>query len=219
MLKKLDEKAQTSQMILFLFIMLISMFIFGDPVRRVAIAEAMNSALFPTLGFNGSYVLLTVFLSGCLVTLLSSFFTNLFTDWVAVGRSQEKSRAFQAEMRKARMENDTAKVNKLMKHQTTLMKEQQEASSGMMKPMIFLFLFIAPIFIWLTYFLSQIPYFYFSVPWAGTVIVTGRAIGIMSNWFLMYMVFTMVIGQVVRAGFKYLTWNMKGVGQPKDQRS
>ena len=79
MLKKLDEKAQTNQMILFLFIMLISMFIFGDPGRRVAIAEAMNSALFPTLGFNGAYVLLTVFLSGCLVTILSSFFTNLPT--------------------------------------------------------------------------------------------------------------------------------------------
>ena len=213
---KMDNKAQGSQMLILFLVLIASTIIFGDPGRREAIAKTLDSFFFSTIGFSGEFVLFSIFLSGILVTLLSSFFTNLFTDWIAVGKSQEKTKAFQAEMRKAQREGNTAKMNKLQKHQQQLLKDQTEAQSGMTKPMIFLFLFIAPIFIWLTYFLGNLPYFYFTVPWAQGVSITGRAIGIMSNWFLLYMVFTMVFGQLIRAAFKYLKWTFQHKTAPTE---
>ena len=103
-----------------------------------------------------------------------------------MGKAQETSRAFQKELNKARKEGNTNRVNKLMKMQPQIMKMTTESSSSMMKPMFFLFIFIAPIFIWLIYFLSRLQYYYFTVPWASGVSLFDKAT-FMSNWFLIYL--------------------------------
>jgi len=206
-MKKMDDKAQQgSQMLLLMLMVLIMLFIFGDANIRSWIAVSLHSVLYPIIGFNGSFPILTVFISGIFVVLLSSFFTNLFTDWMAMGKAQETSRAFQKELNKARREGNTNRVNKLMKMQPQIMKMTTQSSSGMMKPMVFLMIFIAPVFIWLTYFLGTLNYTFFTVPWATGVSLFDRSI-IMSNWFLIYMIFSMVFGQIIRQGMKLLVWS------------
>ncbi|MBU1941546.1 MAG: DUF106 domain-containing protein [Candidatus Thermoplasmatota archaeon] len=202
----MNDKAQTSQLLLLMILMFAMLFVFGDPNIRNVIAVSLNAVFAPLIGFNGQYPLLTIFLAGIIVVFLSSFFTNLFTDWKAMGKAQETSRAFQKELSKARREGNTNRVNKLMKMQPQIMQMTTKSSGGMFKPMFFLFLFIAPIFMWLTYYLGNLRYFYFTVPWAEGVSLFGRAIGIMSNWFLLYLLFSMVVGQVIRQGLKYFTW-------------
>jgi len=207
-MKKMDNKAaQGSQMMLMMLMMFVMLFIFGDQNIRSTIAVSLHSALYPIIGFGGKYPLLTIFIAGIFVVFLSSFFTNVFTDWKAMGKAQETSRAFQKELQKARKEGNTNKVNKLMKMQPQIMKMTTESSSGMMKPMIFLMIFIAPIFIWLTYFLGTLEYTLFTVPWTSGVSLFGRGISIMSNWFLVYMVFSMVFGQLLRQGMKLIVWS------------
>ena len=204
---KMDDKAQGSQLLMLMLLMFVMIFIFGDPSIRSWIALSLDSVFYPLIGFGGKFPLLTVILAGILVVLLSSFFTNLFTDWKAVGKAQETSRAFQKELSKARKEGNTNRVNKLMKMQPQIMKMTTQSSSGMMKPMFFLFIFIAPIFIWLLYFLSNLQYYFFTVPWANSVSLFGRGINIMSNWFLLYLLFSMVLGQLIRQGFKWISWS------------
>ena len=92
-----------------------------------------------------------------------------------------------------------------MKMQPQIMKMTTESSSSMMKPMFFLFIFIAPIFIWLLYFLGNLEYFYFTVPWATGVSLFDKAI-LMSNWFLIYLLISMVVGQLIRQGLKWISW-------------
>ena len=82
----------------------------------------------------------------------------------------------------------------------------------MMKPMFFLFIFIAPIFIWLMYFLGQLNYYFFTVPWANSVSLFARVpilgnLLTMSSWFLLYLLFSMVVGQLIRQGLKWITWS------------
>lgn len=202
----MDNKAQGSQLLMLMLLMFVMLFIFGDPGIRTTIAISLNSVFYPLIGFGGNYPLLTVFLAGILVVFLSSFFTNLFTDWKAMGKAQEASRAFQKEINKARREGNTNRVNKLMKMQPQIMKMTTESSSGMMKPMFFLFIFIAPIFIWLIYFLGNLNYYFFTVPWANGVSLFDKAI-IMSNWFLIYLLISMVVGQLLRQGFKWISWS------------
>lgn len=203
---KMNDKAQGSQLLMLMLLMFVMIFIFGDPNIRSMIALSLNSVFYPIIGFGGNYPLLTVLLAGLLVVFLSSFFTNLFTDWKAMGKAQDASRAFQKEINKARREGNTNRVKKLMKMQPQIMKMTTESSSKMMKPMLFLFIFIAPIFIWIIHFLGNLEYYFFTLPWATGVSLFDKAI-LMSNWFLVYLLISMVVGQLIRQGLKWISWS------------
>jgi len=208
-MKKMDNKAQGSQLLMLMLLMFVMIFIFGDPNISSWIALSLNGAFYPIIGFNGNAPVLTIVIAGLIVVILSSFFQNIFTDWKKMGESQEITKAFQKEMSDARKKGNTNRVNKLMKMQPEIMKRQTEASSGMMKPMFFLFIFIVPIFMWLRFFLGGLDYYYFTLPWANGVslIPSGPDKFIMQNWLWIYMVFSMVIGQIIRAGFKWIVWS------------
>lgn len=202
----MDNKAQGSQLLMLMLLMFVMIFIFGDPNISHWIAVSLNSAFYPVIGFDGNYPVLTIALAGIIVVFLSSFFHNLFTDWKKMGEAQELVKTFQKEVSKARKEGNTNRVNKLMKIQPQIMKKQTEASSGMMKPMLFLFVFIVPIFIWLRFFLGNLSYYYFTVPWADGVSLFDRPF-LMQAWLLLYFIFSIVLGQLFRQGLKWISWS------------
>jgi uncharacterized membrane protein (DUF106 family) len=206
-MKKMNEAAQTGQMLLLMLLLFVMVLIFGDPNIRTFVALSLNSLFAPLIGFGGANPLMTVVLAGIIVVFLSSVFTHIFTDWKAMGQAQEASKAFQKEITKARREGNSNRLQKLMKMQPQIMRMTTQSQGGMMKSMFFLFIFIAPIFIWLTYFLGQLSYTFFSVPWATSVSLYGRAAFIMSNWFLLYLVFSFLGGQLIRQGLKWLSWS------------
>jgi uncharacterized membrane protein (DUF106 family) len=203
-MKILDDSAQGSQMMLLMLFLLMMIFIM--PTFGPILGEYAGYALEPIIGFNGSFPVLTLFFAGLIVVTCSSLLTNLFTDWKAMGKSQEVSRAFQKELNKARREGNTNKVNKLMKMQPQIMKMTTQSSSGMMKPMIFLIIIIWPIFIWLRSFLGDLPYHYFTVPWSSTVFLFDRSLpgGV---WLWIYLLVSMVFGQLIRQGLKLASWS------------
>ncbi len=163
-MRKLDDVAQVGQMLLLMLLLFVMILIFGDANIRTLVALSLNSAFAPLIGFGGANPLLTIVLAGIIVVFLSSLFTHLFTNWKAMGQAQEASKAFNKEITKARKEGNTNRLQKLMKMQPQIMKMTTQSSGGMMKSMFFLFLFIAPIFIWLTYFLGNVTLFLFHGP-------------------------------------------------------
>ena len=208
MFRKMNNKAQGSSMtymMLFLVLMMLFMFSGAGPI----LGEIFGAALEPIIGFGGQYPILTIVLAGIIVVTLSGSLTNFFTDWKKMGEMQQTQKAFSAAMQKARKEGNQNRVNKLMKMQPELMRKQQEASSGSMKSMLFLFIFIWPIFIWLRTFLAGLSHYYFTAPWANSVsLIPGNADKfIMQNWLWIYLIFSMVIGQVIRQGLKYISWS------------
>jgi uncharacterized membrane protein (DUF106 family) len=207
-MKKLNDSAQTGQLLLLMVLMFMMILIFGDANIRSLVALSLNSVFAPLIGFNGANPLLTIVFAGVIVVFLSSFFTHIFTNWKAMGQAQEASKAFQKEISKARREGNTNRLQKLMKMQPQIMQMTTKSSGGMMKSMFFLFIFIAPIFIWLTYFLGTSVYYgYFTVPWGTGVSLFGRASWLMSNWFLLYLVFSFLAGQLIRQGLKWISWS------------
>lgn len=207
-MRKLDDIAQAGQMLLLMLLLFVMILIFGDANIRNVIAHSLNSAFAPLIGFGGANPLITIVLAGVIVVFLSSFFTHLFTNWKAMGQAQEASKAFNKEITKARKEGNTNRLQKLMKMQPQIMKMTTQSSGGMMKSMFFLFIFIAPIFIWLTYFLGSIVHYsFFTVPWGSGVSLFERASFIMSNWFLLYMIFSFLAGQLIRQGLKWISWS------------
>jgi len=206
-MKEIDNKAQGSNFLLLIMVLFIMMFIFSNPSISNAITSGAHSFFYPLIGFNGKYPVLTIFIAGLIVVLLSSLLTNFFTDWKKMGESQEIAKAFQQELAKARKEGNTNRVNKLMKMQPEIMQKQTEASSGTMKPMVFLIIFIWPIFMWLRYFLQfYVPHYYFKVPWANYVSFFDKPF-LMQAWLWLYLIFSTVVGQVIRQGLKYISWS------------
>lgn len=206
-MKKIGNQAsQGSQMILMMVVMFGSLMMFQDENIMRWIQVNFNAVFYPLIGFDGGSPVLTIILAGVIVTSLSSFFNNLFMDWKEMGKAQEASKAFQKEITKARKEGNQNRVNKLMKLQPQIMKKQTEAQSGMMKPMIFLFVFIVPIFIWLRFFLGNLDYYYLTVPWGSGVSLFYKPF-LMQTWLWVYLMFSMVVGQMIRGGLKYITWS------------
>ena len=220
-MRKLDNKAQGSNLLMLMILMMLMFFIM--PTLAPWIAGYLDIVLTPLIGFGGEYPVLTLFFAGIIVVLFSSLLTNFFTDWKKMGESQEISRAFQKEMTKARREGNTNRVNRLMKMQPEIMKKQTEASGGMMKPMVFLIIFIWPIFIWLRAFLSGLDHFYLTVPWANQVSFFSYPFNFGQAWLWLYLIFSIAVGQVIRQGLKYLSWsdwwkNIKGRIRPSNSR-
>jgi len=205
-MRKMNDSAQSSQLLILMLLMFVMLFIFGDPGISAMISTSLNTVFYPLIGFSGNYPVLTLVLAGIFVVFLSSFFQNLFTDWKKMGESQEITKAFQKEMTAARKEGNTNRVNKLMKMQPEIMKRQTEASSGMMKPMFFLFLFIVPIFMWLRFFLGGLEYYYFTVPWSTSISFFDKPF-LWQAWLWLYLIFSMVVGQVIRQGLKWISWS------------
>ncbi|MDH7506746.1 MAG: EMC3/TMCO1 family protein [Candidatus Thermoplasmatota archaeon] len=199
-MRKIDNKAQGSTLILLLVFILLIFFIM--PTLAPYLANYLGYILYPLIGFDGNYPVLTLFFAGFIVVFFSSLLTNFFTNWKKLGEAQEISKAFQQEMMKARKEGNINKVNKLMKMQPEIMRKQTDASGGTMKPMIFLIIFIWPIFIWLRVFLQTVPHYYFTVPWANQVSFFSYPL-LWQAWLWLYLIFSTVIGQVIRQGLKY----------------
>ncbi|MEF8879845.1 MAG: EMC3/TMCO1 family protein [Candidatus Thermoplasmatota archaeon] len=203
MKKEMDNKGQGS-MLLYLMLFLLIMFIFTSTGLGEALGNYFGLVLTPLIGFNGQYPLITLFCASIIVVTLSSLLTNFFTDWVKMGKSQHISKAFQKEISEARKQGDQKKVQKLMKKQPEIMKKQTQASGGMMKPMLFLIIFIWPIFMWLREFLANANHYYFTVPWAENVSFFGSPLPIGQTWLWIYIIFSIVLGQLIRQGLKYL---------------
>jgi uncharacterized membrane protein (DUF106 family) len=203
-MKKLDNKAQGNYLLMLMVLLLLMFFIM--PMLAPIMAGYLNFVLMPLIGFNGQYPVLTLFFAGIIVVLLSSLLTNFFTDWKKMGESQEFSKAFQQEITKARKEGNTNRIKSLMKMQPEIMKRQTEASGGMMKPMVFLIIFIWPIFIWLRAFLSGLSHYYFTAPWANQVSFFSYPF-LFQAWLWIYLIFSIVLGQIMRQGLKLISWS------------
>lgn len=206
-MKKMDNTAQgTGQLLMFMVVIFIMFIIFGNPAIRVFLQQSLNVVFYPLIGFGGMFPMLTIFLAGVIMVFFSSLLTHLFTDWKAMAKAQEASKVFQKEVMKARKEGNTNRVNKLMKMQPEIMRMSMQSSSGMMKPMFFLLIFIAPIFIWLTFFLGLLHNYNVTVPWADSVSLVAHNL-LITNWFVLYLVFSFIVGQVFRQGLKWISWS------------
>lgn len=202
-----DNKSRSgNQLLMMMVLMFIMIFVLGNQDITNLIAVTLNTVFYPIIGFNGNYPVQTIILSGTMVVTLSSFFNNLFADWTKIGEMQEISKAFQKEVTSARKSGDTDRVNKLMKMQPEIMGKQMEAQSGMMKPMLFLFIFIIPIFTWLKFFLGGLSYYQITIPWGEGISLFYKPF-LMQVWLWLYMIFSMVFGQVLRGVFKWISWS------------
>jgi len=190
-----------------MFMMLfLTLFVFITPGLQEDLASAIGVVFGPLFGFGGAYPLVTLFLAGTFVTLISSLSRHLFTDWVRATHVNLKSRALQKAQMDALRKGNPAKVSKLRELQSRHRMESADVMTAQLKPLAFTFLPFIVFWWWLNSFIVNevigLGHGYIAVPW-------GFQTSLLAVWFILYLVFTFFLGQVFTRLFKLLSFRRR----------
>ena len=185
-----------------------AMFVMFDNNLRQGLGDLVGVPLAPLVGFGGDQPILTLLLTGLLMSFFSISVRHFFVNWVDQARSQRITSAFQKELREARTSNNTYKLKKLTELQPQIMAQSMKASQTQLKLMPVTMLVVIPIFAWLANFVYlDLSSTTFSVPWAFSADM--KASNVLPNWVLLYSLLTLPFGQVLTRILKYFSFSKR----------
>jgi len=195
------------QMMMMLILFMGIILLFNQNVRE-SIGDFVGLGMFPFVGFGGAYPIVTLMVTGMLMIMFSTVLRHFFVDWVEMARNQRLMSAFNKELRKARLDNNTYKIKKLTEIQKDVMAKSLSATQTQIKLLPVTMLVIIPIFAWISVFVSQsIPTSTFSVPWEPNGDLQNSHI--FPNWVLIYSLMTIPFGQVISRILKFFSFRKR----------
>ncbi|MHB1439578.1 MAG: DUF106 domain-containing protein [Cuniculiplasma sp.] len=203
--KEMQKKMLKFQGMYFLMFIFSLVVIYITPIRD-AIGGVFQFALFPLIGFNYNFPVLTIALSGILTGIVSGIPRYFFTDWLKIGKAQNRSQAFRKAQNAAFKANDRDKINKLRKLQQESMMDQQMVQMSSTAPLIILSMFTLLIFVWLYFFLAHLTFPYVSFPWATNVDLNA-VVGFFPSWIVISFISNMVVGYMITMVIKYVDFS------------
>lgn len=204
--KAADPKTTTSRMLL-IFVFIMAIFVMFDQDLRTALGNIVGLGLEPLWGFNGSIPVVSLFLTGAFMTLLSIVVRHFFTDYVKQARSQKIMSAFNKEMSSARKENNTYKLKKMLELQPKMMEESMKQTTSQMKLMPVTMLIIIPIFAWLAVFVGDLESAVITVPWSNSADLNHAYV--LPAWVLLYSLISVPFGQLLSRGLRYYSFKKR----------
>lgn len=189
-----------------MFLMLIVMFgmliaFFNEGVRNAAVS-GMNFILAPSIGFGGSFPVITIMIAELIVVLLGTTLRLLFTDFVEQARIQRIMTALRKEQREAFKNRDQDRIKKLNQHQNRYMMQNTQLMNKQMRILPITLIVIFPLFTWLSVFLYALPYPVFTVPWSARVYFTEQFL-VFPTWVYLYAVLGIPFTQIYQRLLRY----------------
>ncbi|MCL5437724.1 MAG: EMC3/TMCO1 family protein [Candidatus Thermoplasmatota archaeon] len=185
------------------------LFVISNQTLRTDIGTTVNVLLYPVIGFNGLYPLMTIVSSGVIIGLLTSIPRYFFTDWIKMGKIQQKMRAYNQAFREAYRKNQRDRVQKLSKMRSSMMMENQQVSMNTMKPLMVMTIFTLTIFIWLFYLVDSMPYQLIAAPWGNDINIATSSVAIVPSWIVLYTFSSLTVGYLVTMIIKYFDFDYK----------
>jgi uncharacterized membrane protein (DUF106 family) len=203
-----DPKKQMNQFIT-IFIFVFAMFVLFDQSLRTWLGNIVGYVLEPVVGLNGTMPVVTLFLTGIIMTSLSILLRHFFTDYVGQAESQKIVSAFNKELRDARVENNKYKIKKLTEEQPNILKKSMDMSTSQMKLMPVTMLAIIPIFAWLSVWIGHLDpaMAIVNVPWASDVSLVAS--NLLPNWVLLYSLISIPFGQILSRALRYFEFRKR----------
>ncbi len=194
---------------IYLMVSLSMIFVITSASLRSSIGLGLNSIFYPLVGFQGQYPILTIVVSGIMIGIIMSVPRYFFTDWLRMGRIQNRSRAFSKAYREAMAKNQRDKLQKMRKLQMDMMVESQMVSMNTLKPLMVLTIFIFLFFIWLYVFVADLSYQLITLPWASNVNIATSSVWVFPSWIVIYMFSNLTIGYFTTMIIKYVDFSYK----------
>lgn len=204
------EKAspQASQQMLMMLMFFIALFILFIPEARIGLGIAAGIVLEPTIGFEGRYPVLTIFLAGTIPIVISTLLRHFMVDWIAAARVAAINKALSKELREAMAKKNMAKMKKLNEVRADIMKEFMPVQMAQMKPTGITMLLFIIIFAWLSSFMySDAVAPTVAVPWAYNAFL--REVTVLPHWLLLYSLLTLPLSMVLARVLKLITFSRR----------
>jgi len=190
-----------------IFILILAVFIMFDQNLRNGLGTIIGYALEPLVGFGGSYPVVTLFLTGMIMTSGTIILRHFLMDYVEQIRSQKIVSAFNKELREARVENNTYKIKKLTEMQQDVLKKSMQSSTAQLKLLPVTMIIIIPIFAWIAVFIGGIPNTIISVPWADNVDLNTSIV--LPVWILLYSLISVPFGQILMRSLRFFEFRKR----------
>lgn len=190
-----------------IFMFILAIFILFDPTLRNGLGAIVGYGLEPVVGFGGQYPVVTLFITGMIMTGLTIVIRHFFIDYVEQIRSQKIVAAFNKELRQAKMENNTFKTKKLMEQQAKILQKSMSVTSSQLKLMPITLIIVIPIFAWLSVFMSRVVSTAFSVPWAFNADLSAAVV--LPAWILLYSLISLPFGQFLMRTLRYFSFRKR----------
>ncbi len=200
-------KGQMSQMIT-IFTFVLAIFIMFDTTLRSALGTFIGYGLDPLFAFNNSYPIVTLILTGLLMSALTIFVRHLFTDYIEQTRSQKIVAAFNKELRDARKENNTFKMKKLLAEQPKILQKSMQQTTTQFKLLPISMIIVIPIFAWVSVFVGHLDTAYFVVPWSNYANF-NQVQFLFPDWVLVYTLVSIPFGQVLSRALRYFSFSKR----------
>jgi uncharacterized membrane protein (DUF106 family) len=207
--KSTPSASGSSGQLIMIMMLFLTLFIMFDPNLRDAVGNIAGYVLGPIIGFDSQYPVLTVMMAGLLMVTFSTGLRHYFIDWVTMAEKQQKMKDFNKQLRKARMEGNTAEVNKLMKKNLEMTKDTMSTTMDQMKPMMFTMIFLIATFAYIGSFIIDIPGATLSVPWSSNVNMNDSVVCMFSNWIFVYFLISISMAQVVQRSLKWYSFKKR----------
>ncbi len=184
----------------YIFLGVLLLMVLFNPDLRFQIGRALGSVLYPALGFNGNYPILTLILAGTIMIAFSTVVRDIFMDWVEMAENQEVSNKFRTELMEARRANKTTKVKKMEEMQPEISKKSMKMMKPQLKSMAVTMIVIISIFGWIWTFIEGLPNTIYATPWALNANLQDSIIDAcffpFFQWIGVYMLVSVPLGQV-----------------------
>ncbi len=158
---------------IYIFLGLFALLIMFQPDLRDDLGAMVGRILYPAIGFEGQYPILTLMLVGSIMITISTVIRDQLMDWVEMAESQKISSKFRKELMEAKRSNKQSKVKKLEKRQEEMNKQSMKSFKPQMKSMAVTMVVILIIFGWIHIFIGDLSNTIFSTPWAFRADLSG----------------------------------------------
>jgi uncharacterized membrane protein (DUF106 family) len=195
-----------SQM-LTIFVLILAMFILFDQNLRNGLGAALGFVLEPVVGFGGQYPVVSLFLTGMIMTGITIILRHFFTDYVEQVKSQKIVAAFNKELREARLDNNTYKIKKLTEMQQEIMQKSMKVSTQQLKLLPMSMIVIIPIFAWVSVFIGNLSSSLIAVPWSMNVNLNDSIL--LPVWILLYSLISIPFGQILMRTLRYFEFRKR----------
>jgi len=190
-----------------MFVMLLMMFIVLSPGVRNALGAGMSYVMDPLVGFGGVYPLWSILLGSLVIVVISQVIRHLMTDWVHLAKDQRYMTAFNKELTEARKSGNAQRMQKLMEMQPQVMMRQMDVQAQTMKPTVFTMVVFVAFITWIYVFTASAVVRTISLPWEDAWPLLATAW--MPYSVVLYMLFSIVLGQVVINTLKYISFSRR----------
>lgn len=198
---------------IYIFLGILAIMVIFDPDLRFTLGGILGTVLYPLIGFDGKYPVLTLICAGVIMISFSTVVRDMFMDWVEMAEIQHKTSKFQKELREAKMANQTTKVKKLEKMQPEISKLSMKTMKPQMKSMAVTMIVIISIFGWIWTFIDSLNNTTFSVPWALNATFTKPMIEgcfmPFPQWIGVYMLISIPLGQLLKVTLNMFEFKRK----------